>query len=784
MKGDFTRSTFRQANHYNSVRFKQGSVILDAEINEEIDILAHTERTTNGDVIGLCGAPYHDPKAFRNFAVSVQPVAADLLIAPGRIYVDGILCENDISAGVSFTKQKDFPNAKLPTAGGNYVVFLDVWERFVSPVDQFGDSFPPLRETALAGPDTASRSRVVWQVKMAAIDGTTCDKWTKPVQPTGRMRAQAEPAQAPANDCLVPIGGGYRRLENQLYRVEIHKGNQFKFSRDNGSQASKVKATDQVASVITVEDSGRDEILGFASAKFVELSDEERVLDGQPGLLLEVDTVSGSTVRVKNPTNASLASGANPVLRRWDGVGNVTPNTLTPLEDGVQVEFDGGTFAPGDYWMIPARTLTGRVEWPANGTLFESRHGTIHHYCPLAVVSFNGSLFKGTPTDCRRLFPPLTAIKASDVSYDPAQCANLEDTTTVQEALDKLCQSTGGEEPGIHIKGVTMIAGGFPVQNDMFLSAREFASGLRISCDEKPFQGSVMSDRGLPNPVCYVTLDIPWPLNPPERDLWGVSGTGFVGFNPTIVAAHVTCESTEISWLPLPESSRFLLERLLPVVTTRTQGALTRVLAHLTLKGNFIFSGEDTRRRYLDGDSFGRPVDKRTHINFPSGNGRRGGDFEMWFWLSVETVRVPPFGLITRKGSRFFTTPSGARAINLAIDRRSITISPDLLEDYIVDTTQVFDRDEATRLARDINVPNLTMLSGVRLARITRDLGQMIERNTHVNITFQTVPDENVPETVRNAMAAGNPPDMVFGDEALSARLVTIGYTSGGLIRL
>ena len=53
------------------------------------------------------------------------------------------------------------------------------------------------------------------------------------------------------------------------------------------------------------------------------------------------------------------------------------------LEDGVQIEFDGGTFAVGDYWLIPARTLTGRVEWPRTGTatsVFEAPHGTVHHY--------------------------------------------------------------------------------------------------------------------------------------------------------------------------------------------------------------------------------------------------------------------------------------------------------------------------------------------------------------------------------------------------------------------
>jgi hypothetical protein len=137
--------------------------------------------------------------------------------------------------------------------------------------------------------------------------------------------------------------------------------------------ASKVKSSDQVASIINVEDAGRDEVLGFASARWVELSDEEHILNGLSGVLLEVDTVTGTTVKVKNPTNAALTTGTNPVLRRWDGAGEVKASIATLLEDGVEIEFDGGMFAAGDYWMFPARTLTGRVEWPADGTAFELR---------------------------------------------------------------------------------------------------------------------------------------------------------------------------------------------------------------------------------------------------------------------------------------------------------------------------------------------------------------------------------------------------------------------------
>ena len=69
MAGDITRSTFSAKKHYSGVRMQQGRVQMDADWNEQLDIRAHVERTTNLDVIGPSGAP--EP-ATANFAVEVQ----------------------------------------------------------------------------------------------------------------------------------------------------------------------------------------------------------------------------------------------------------------------------------------------------------------------------------------------------------------------------------------------------------------------------------------------------------------------------------------------------------------------------------------------------------------------------------------------------------------------------------------------------------------------------------------------------------------------------------------
>ncbi|HSK52021.1 MAG TPA: DUF6519 domain-containing protein [Clostridia bacterium] len=94
MKADITRSTFRSTKHFRSVVMQQGRVHLDADWNESVDILSALDETTRVDTIGRHGVP----KADAGFAVSVAPDGSDLLIGPGRIYVDGLLCELEAGA--------------------------------------------------------------------------------------------------------------------------------------------------------------------------------------------------------------------------------------------------------------------------------------------------------------------------------------------------------------------------------------------------------------------------------------------------------------------------------------------------------------------------------------------------------------------------------------------------------------------------------------------------------------------------------------------------------------
>src|SRR5215208_6772128 len=87
--GDFSRDTNDPRKHYSGVLMQQGRVQVDADWNEQLAIRQHRTHAEAVDVIGVCGAPLHQS----GFQISVTPDGTDLMFSPGRMYVDGLLCE-------------------------------------------------------------------------------------------------------------------------------------------------------------------------------------------------------------------------------------------------------------------------------------------------------------------------------------------------------------------------------------------------------------------------------------------------------------------------------------------------------------------------------------------------------------------------------------------------------------------------------------------------------------------------------------------------------------------
>ena len=131
-----------------------------------------------------------------------------------------------------------------------------------------------------------------------------------------------------------------------------------------------------------------------------------------------------------------LDSSKHPFLRRWDqsnankvtpqGVMTLATDNWIKLEDGIEVKFSievAGRVRRGDYWLIPARHVTGDVEWPKltddNGNISKDLEnnpipkalpplGTLHYYAPLAIINENEDGNISVLSDCRCSFSPLS----------------------------------------------------------------------------------------------------------------------------------------------------------------------------------------------------------------------------------------------------------------------------------------------------------------------------------------------------------------------------------------
>ena len=360
----------------------------------------------------------------------------------------------------TYKTQPDYPVQDALNPSSKYLVYLDVWERHLSYLEDEGDL--NIREVALGGPDTATRTKVVWQVKVKLGDGPDpeleLEHW--PALSQAYLRARAKQEQQLPDPCVTQPDAHYRGAENQLYRVEIHTGGTvpgegtqspptFKWSRENASVIFPIiKLQDNTAELANL---GRDKHLSLTVGDWVEIVDDDRTLRGEPGPLVQVDAIEPTDMTVTfKPTNArslpsySSDSPNHPLLRRWDyqkGRDNAStvhglPCNLSDkdnavrivesngdetadwfvLEDGVQIQFlkppekqPQHSYRSGDYWLIPARTATGDVEWPREGGTDQASHqhgakamlphGVEHHYAPLARVSFDNMGKVVEPTD-------------------------------------------------------------------------------------------------------------------------------------------------------------------------------------------------------------------------------------------------------------------------------------------------------------------------------------------------------------------------------------------------
>lgn len=449
IRNDATRHRIRAADRRRprNVAARQGLALTDADLDLGAAAILSRVEEADADMMGprgrlLVRAP---SGAFR--ASVTGPGAAGVTFGGGWGWLGGWMVE----APDPFTLAgQPHPRPEAPPAAP-YLLALKSLVRHVDPVEE-----PALADPGLGDAQASGRALVDWQVfamPLTGLNAPTCAgvagwlPWTRLTTPSvGTMTVVPDAAPPSDNPCSLTPQGGYSRLENLLYRIEVHggvpradhpdadgprfglAGLRVKISRRNASVMARVVAVSGVE--LTLAPPALDPLNWFAPGAWAEIVGPDDDLDPRDALaaerLFRVAEAGDDRVRLQAaaaPAVATLAAriAAQPGrwhLRLWDALpdgagaatvavtGAAAESDAIPLGDGLSLRFGGGataTFRRGDCWTFAARA-DGSLDWP--GGAFEPPHGPETRYAPLAVVA--GPATAPAVEDCRLPFAALT----------------------------------------------------------------------------------------------------------------------------------------------------------------------------------------------------------------------------------------------------------------------------------------------------------------------------------------------------------------------------------------
>jgi hypothetical protein len=436
IRNDASRPEARLADRRRarSVVARQGQVLLDIDVNTAGETAAERVELEALDTLGQLAAP---------IAAGGFQIGPGGTISAGRLYLDGLLVENP--APVTLAAQPH-PAAALPA--GAAIVAIKALVRHIDPVED-----RRLTDKALGDAAAAGRGLVDWQVFAVPLaSGATADcgaastDWDNLILPSsGRLSARVDPGTSAASFCSPAAGGGFTRLENVLYRIEVDGGTpvagfptwdgprfrltglRLKMSRRNASVMTRI--TGYTGRELTVDPPALDSGQWFAAGGVAEIVSVHDDVDPRAAAsqvrLFTVAQASDDRVTLAAgdpiPLPAPNALGTDWYLRLWDLFPNFAPSAIAmPSGGATNVEIDCGDgvlvtvwpavsgttlFRRGDWWSFTARA-DGTIDWPLDATnnpVPRVPDGPTIHYARLAAVAGPTT----APVDCRPIFVPL-----------------------------------------------------------------------------------------------------------------------------------------------------------------------------------------------------------------------------------------------------------------------------------------------------------------------------------------------------------------------------------------
>jgi Family of unknown function (DUF6519) len=450
MGSDRARDTHNETRQYRRVVQQQGRVVLEADTNEARLIAAEELRHEMLDVIGPHGVPRDPITGNRGSGYHIHALNAhtgDFRIGTGLLYAGGWSVRQQ-DAALTYGHQPDWhdgpvpPLAEVETAAPRQeIIYLRLREQEVSAVED-----PALIETALGGPDTAQRVRLVRRVGRAAA-ATSEDRvmhrsafgqidWGTP----GIVLLEDQTTLGRTTALTVgfdPTHKAYIGTDNQMIRVQGGMA-----ATTNPAVATRILWAYNNASalyVATIPDPKDLATLKLVTTP-VDVAHQPKSKQYAEVLLAAADLGSGAyvaapsgalvqvaqpydpktqTIGLLTPLPASYATAVPLFVRIWENSIDVAAafGKAAALIDakgnptGLQVELTDATnqaaaVLPGDYWSFAVRPSMPTSIYPPRYTEAQSPDGPREWVCPLAMIDWTRKHIR----DCRPSFSNLTAV--------------------------------------------------------------------------------------------------------------------------------------------------------------------------------------------------------------------------------------------------------------------------------------------------------------------------------------------------------------------------------------
>jgi hypothetical protein len=443
VKGDFSSYSFRPGRKYISLLKQQGRVDLDSDWNEQAEIWDRRFRQLVCDILGNLAVPLcpneitsDNSNALRIAEFSRGPGGIiDFSIGRGVAYTGGYLCS--FTDDMTFRAQPDYPEPVIPEGTGDILVYVEVWHKTISYIDD-----ETIREPALGGPDTCLRKKLVAQVKFVYVSDDVdspgkADEYIREAFAADdlllTLKIEETAHQIPISFGEVDVGGGLVP-GNLHFRIELHRG-----AGSDGGYSEGLKWSDENAATVVrvLKVAGSDSLIveeveavtgeSLKEGDWVEISNfmtEHHRQGGQMARITAItDDETGLQVTLDSEIHPLLrrfqiGGGSRPKqslaprLRRWSGY--ITPfsvKTVYDLGRGIKATFhEGGELRnlhAGDHWTFAIRDRAYNKRFAPRKA---PPDGVKIYRQPLAIIKFKGKKQVSKVVDCRRFFKPIADL--------------------------------------------------------------------------------------------------------------------------------------------------------------------------------------------------------------------------------------------------------------------------------------------------------------------------------------------------------------------------------------